>query len=712
MAVQYFAAVDTARIGKSLAGRLKDVAAASSSTLGSAIKSWEDYYSTDYGQGTSIEVRRGGEQGEYAQIRVPRHRSYLRALLALILAPKLAWRPEASTGDAGSAKATSVASAICESEWKLNGLSTSAYELAEAAFVMGHSFICPFWDETKGPAIALRNDDEAGGESIERDGAMAYRVRMPWDVMSEPRLTHPKDAQWYFVRSWENKFDLAAMHPATVEGKSSRELILSGRKSESDELSFAAYGRANPDAKAASDLIPVWDFFHAPSPTLPAGLRVKFVSSSCVLVYGTLQGREESSAGRNVYRGYPGLPVFRLSADEMLGTAQSWSAFWDTLGAQEVSDDIDSSVASIMQTLGNSLVWMEEGNRREVVEKGLRILWGKPGSRPPMGLNLAVLPPDALNYRAGIAADQRQILGLNDVALGQPQGAQMNAQAFAVLMSAAVQQAGPFQSKLFERISEVGTFAVQTIRMRASQERQVDYVGQASRHLVDGRYTPRDLDPIRAVRVQIGNPLEQTPSGRMATLQMMAAVPGVIRTAEEIQQVIETGRIDPATRALRDENHLVREEYEELQQGKVPTVLSGDNHILHYQENYAVLKTSNARADEGIVAAVEEHCALHYEAYFGVPPFKEDGMGGVMEDPLRRERERFLLGFGPEPMMAPPAAPGEPPPGAGGEPGVETPGDVLAAPNPAEALAAVEPPQPPTNPATGAPIGAGVAGIA
>ena len=159
--------------------------------------------------------------------------------------------------------------------------------------------------------------------------------------------------------------------------------------------------------------------------------------------------------------------------------------------------------------------------------------------------------------------------------------------------------------------------------------------------------------------------------------------------------VLETGRLESATRATRDELLLLKTEYERLQEGVVPPVHHLHNHALHYKENAAVLYSPENLENPAVLQAVEAHLAEHYLQLYGVPrEGAVDPMTGMMSpgDPMRPIREAFLMGRAPDPTLLPPP-PGMPPMGGPGLP--PPPPELNAGP--------VGPPevQMPTQPLTG-----------
>jgi len=521
---------------------------------------------------------------------------------------------------------------------------------------------------------------------------------LPWDCVCDPAAKSPGRVQWRATRLFKNRWDLVELVQRIVSGDESVPDITDPKEIEdrilnaSEDQATKNLGGARMARDTTRDLVPVWYFHHQPSPALPKGREVVLLSSNCVLRDGPLSYEA------------PG-PIYRLAADEQFDSPNGWSSFWETLGAQEIADDIQTTLASIITNLGKPLIGLERNadERPTKMPSGFRTWMVAPGGKMPEPLQLAVFPDKALDYSEQLAANQAQVMGLNDVALGQPKSAQMNAQAFAVLASMAAQQAAPFQTQMFTSLGELGTGILKTLRKRVSQPRQLKVVGKASENLYKiEKFTGADLEAFDSVVLGTGDPMEQTPAGRLQKLQILMQVPGAVTSAEQVQQVTETGRLEPAVRSLRDAKQWVDAEFEQLQRGEKPTVHAYDNHPLHYREHAAVLYSPARENQPEVVGVVQAHCDEHYREYFGVEPAM---------DPMRFGRQRFLLGQGPEPVpMPPPGMPGAggppPMPGEAGPPpmdagGAPPPPDLGPGPM-AGPPGAPPPPEMPTNPVNGA----------
>lgn len=687
----YFAATNRKEVGSALGKRLEQWTSDRKRTnLDEQMSAYRAYYGKENGAGITYGVSRAGTQGELAAVRINRARALAKALLAIITGPKLTWRPTARNDDASSLRATSLSAVILEDFWKTRHLSRQMFMLVEIAiaFSQGAQFI--EWDPSAGPAFAPLPNGR-----LMKQGDITIHNVLPWDMRVDNSLKSASAANSWFVCIPKNRFDLAASTVRLADGRNGDEAeqaILSANTVEAYQLDGTR--RMSDDS---TDQVPVWYFFHKPTAALPLGREVCFLNPDVVL------------HDRNLKVVYDGeVPLVRLAADEMFDSPHAWTSFWDTLGAQEVLDAVDTALATIVTTLGEPVVAYQMGTQAapDILPGGMRT-WPYPqGSRPPESVQLGVFPPDALKYKDVVQQDQRQMMGLNDVALGQPQTAQMNAQAFAVLASMAVQQANPFQTSYLEAVGRAGTIILKTLAKNVTRDRMVKVAGKTAEGLyTTTKYKGSDLSPVDGVNVDIGNPMEQMPGGRLALLQQYMQIPGAVTEPEQAIQVIETGRLEPAIRGQRDELMHLNWEREQLLSGVNPPVHPLQNHGLHFKNNGSIVHNEAALKSAQVLGALEQHLDMHYAAMYGVDR---------KADPMRHIRESFLLGRPPDPTLAQTAMP---PPGAGGPPGGPPPPDgppngppPPGGPPPPNASQVLSPElatataAPPTNPMTGQPF--------
>lgn len=674
----YFAAKGKDKIGEALANKLLHKTVKLSPELEELYaNAYSHYYGVDEGQGITTGLTRTGGKGEKVRVRINYARAYAKALLSIVTGPKLNWKTVARNSDSNVEASALLAMNLLDDYWRSRRMNRFTFRWVEQAIFASESFLFNEWDLSQGPPLAPR------GDTMLKQGDFTFHNILPWHVRRDQSYRSYEASPWINVTLYKNKWELMRLFPKCTNGEPSREKILaSGREEGGSDLN-KIFGFTDRE----SDVVPVHYWFHDSCASLPKGREVVFLSPGCVL--------------RDRINSYSRRPVHRLVADEMFDTTHAWSSFWDALGPQELMDEHQTSIASNQTAMGTQLVAMERGSEidKSALLKGMRVILVSKNGMVPQGVQLAKSDPQVFPHLATLKSDQRQLMGLNDVALGQPQSAQMNAQAFAVLASMAVQQASPFQTAYVDGVGDLGTSVIGEISTRVKTPRILQVAGRGASNLVSmsqKKYVGADVSAIDKVIVEVGNPMEQTAAGRQTILDYYQKM-GVKLEPDQIQQVFDTGRLEPVTERRRNKLLLIKSENEALSRGEVPMVHTFHDHVLHMRENVAPLETVDGMSNKGVADAVAQHWDEHYRELYGLP----DGVD-VKSDPQFFTRKSLVMDQMPPPDLMPQAVPGAPGPG-GPPPGPEQPMPAEAtagAPGPTDET----PPTMPDNPITQQPF--------
>lgn len=684
----YFAEAPREQIGQKLIERIDRYDKNSLVTqVGDRLfNAWRSYYGFDEeGFHLGSQVGRGGEQGELTIVRINHARALVNALLNLIIAPKFVWTPRAANIDYDSVRQTQLAADFLEHLWHNKKVAANAAKAVEEGIAFTEGFILVEWDAAAGSIFAPTPD----GEGVVRTGDLRYTNVSSWDVIRDPNKPAWDELDWLIVRVWRNKYDLAARSKDEAE----RARILNAP----NELpANTKHKKQDPD----TDDVPVYIFFHKPCAVLPFGREVRFLADGTVIHFGNLP--------------LDHIPLHRVVPSELIGTPFGYSAYLEILGVQELSDSINSSVASNISTFGTQAIAIEEGSNIDLQSlAGMTAVYYPPGKQPPAALQLTKSPPEAFKYLELLKSWQELLMGLNSVVRGEAQSDRFSGQALALLQSQALQQASTLQSNYVRMLEGVGTTSIQFLRKFASAPLKIGIVGQHKLAVVkESEVTKDKLSSVEQVYVELGNPISQTAAGRFELGQLLVQMK-MVRTPEMLQQVFDTGRIDPLTRSSQEELLNILKENEDIAKGEVPVAMLHDQHLLHGKEHTTPVANPAARQDAAVLNAYMKHQLGHYELLFGVPAGEwiPDPITGEEKfqptDPIYRERMLILTGQQPPPPMGPPGM-GPPPPGMEPPP----PGPM---PNAADALETIAPPPggtgaapnvpklpgPPENPATG-----------
>lgn len=675
---RYFATGEPKEAIEKIWGRFEEIAATQHPMASKWLAADMHYYGDWAPNGLTYAVTRGGPEGELAQVRVNNSRALVKAKIALVTASQVMWAVRSKSDSTAASFATTLGRSLLEDSWKRGGIAEADVRWEEMTEVYTESYAFLEWDRTRGPDAAV----DAETAMRVHSGDVRLNLLPPWLVRSDDNRSSAEDQDWWYVRLDRPKADLAALckcalldgHMVDDEDRIAREVL-----DAKDERRLAS---SNVSSK---DLCRVIHFIHRPTSLLPLGLHAVMLDGRICIRLTPLVG-----AGGD----YKQVPLIRRAADARIDTPFGWSSYLDILGPQQILDSWHTTQATILTTFGNPVLMYEDGSK---IEPGDVASFGRPLVLPPNAKPAQYLAPASLDeshmkYAESVENSQQKIMSLNDAALGQPQTAERNAQAEALFASMAVQQAGPAVLARRQTLSQLGKLWLTTLGKNVTDEREAKIVGAGeSNVMADAKqWTGSSLGPIDDVEVEETSPLEATPQGRWAIFETYMQM-GALKTPEEAEQVRNTGRLNRVVDPVRDEQLLIQAEYEMLMRAEVPIVHPTQNQPLHYAANASVLMSVSALKKPQVIQAVQQTLDMRYQFFFGVP---------AATDPLRLDRQRYLMGQGPLP--APMGMGGTPPPQPGQQSGTPQP-----APGPSNSTGQPPgPPQPMPSPdASSSPIG-------
>ena len=342
-------------------------------------------------------------------------------------------------------------------------------------------------------------------------------------------------------------------------------------------------------------------FFHEKRPELPLGLQAVLLSTDCVLEFEPLAKCYQTPC------------ITRFAAGNLKGTPFAYTSAWDAMAPQDLATDIQGSLATNIVTFGKQMISAEADQNLPVdqIGNGPAVMYRPKGSQPPTPLMLASSPPEAFKHLDNIKSDQRLILGLNDMAMGEPPQGPPNAQAWALLSTANITNNSGEQRNFVNAVRNVGRSILAIVKEKFSAKRKALIVG------VHGAKVPRqesydasDFAGIDDVTVTIDNPLMQNAAGRLQ-IATMYLDRGFVQVPEQLEQLITTGSAEPMTQSLRDELIFVAWENEQLLAGAPIAVMITDSHQLHIREHRAVTFSADARSNPAIIDAANVHIQEH-----------------------------------------------------------------------------------------------------
>lgn len=546
-------------------------------------KMWGAYhgvYGDFYDPGHKISFT--GDQGELVTIPCNHFRNLAQHIYNMITATRPIMEARAINTDYKSKAQTILANGILDYYMREKSLEDVFKRAVEYSIVMGSSFIQLSWNATGGDIYDV---DEATGK-FSYDGEIESKVLSPFDIVFDgTKEAWDKSQEWVVCRSRQNKFNLIAKYPeATTE--------LLGTQSVSEESPWLLKLFSND----STDDIFVYEFFHKKTEAVPEGRYMLYTSDSNVLLDLPLPYRD--------------IPVYRISAGEILGTPYGYSPMFDIYPLQEAINMLVSGMLTNLNAFLVQNVFVPRGAdiNPVLVVGGLNII---EGNAKPEALQLAATPDEAFKLLNLMITFSETFSGINSVTRGNPEANLRSGSALALVQSMALQFASGLQQSYVKLIQDVGGAVIQILKDFSTTPKAITLVGKNNRYMLK-EFTGSDIDSVSRVIVDMGNALSRSTAGRVQMAEQMLQM-GAIKTANQYFQVLETGRVDTMYQGEVKELMNITRENEDLMEGTAVQALYLDGHSLHILEHRTLLDDPDLRRDANLIELVMTHIQEHVD---------------------------------------------------------------------------------------------------
>lgn len=593
--------------------------------------SWRAYFGAYYSDASNgHQVSFGGEQGELTQFPVNHYANLASHIITMTTSTRPAMDARAMNNDSKSKAQAKLANGILDYYLREKNLEQYLKQAVEHAVIMGAGFVSAGWNATAGEIYDyMLNEDGTEDESRPiYEGDIEFRNHSPFDVVMDGTKEN-QNHDWYIIRSWRNKYDLAAKYTDFAD-----KLLQLQTKSDIDRYTFGIKTLANEE----TDDVPVYEFYHKKTDAVPNGRYMLFCEEEIVL--------------QDIGLPYRVLPVFRIAYREFLGTPYGYTSMFDCLPLQEQLNALYSAVATNQNTSAVQNFWTKPNSGIVVSQLSGAMNLIESMDKPEV-LQLCATPKEVFDFINIIKQDMETITGVNSVARGDPQASLRTGAALALVQSQALQFISGLQESYVELIENVGTSIIRILQDYAKTPRLISIVGKSNKTLLK-QFQGDDISNICRVYVDVGNPLAKTIAGRMELAQNMMQYGG-LSDPRQIYQVMSTGVIDDMDDDVLGTLNLITSENEALMDGQNVQALMTDQHKEHIDNHVKCLNDPELRKDQGLVERVTTHIQQHIQLLQTTNP-----------ELLQ------LLGQQPLPPPAPPQPPGQPqgppPPGPPGGP--------------------------------------------
>ena len=618
------------------------------------------YYSTVQ---NGHKISFSGEQGELANLPVNHLRNIAQNILVMITANRPAMQARAINTDYKSIVQTRLANGLLDYYLREKRLEIYLKNAVEYSIVLGSGYVKMEWNATSGE-IYDHIDEEKDPETGEiinpgfpvYEGDVHFTNLSPFDVV----VDSTKEGQhhdWILCRSYKNKFDLAAKYPEQADK-------IKGMPSKTE---YERY-RFNSLGIYETDDIPVYEFYHLKTESMPVGRYMLFLDYDLCLMDTPMP--------------YDDLPIYRITPGDIIGTPYGYTPMFDLLPIQDAINMCYSTILTNQAAFGVQSIIMPRGTdiNPSQFQGGLNLIEYNATVGKPEPLQLTSTPPELFNFMQMLIKEMETISGVSSVARCNPPENLRSGNALALLQSMSLQFMSGLQQSYVMMIEGIGTGLIKMLQRFATVPRITMIVGKKNKYEM-AEFNGDDLDKVTRVVVDMGNPLSRTTAGKVEMAEQLLQM-GLIKSPEQYLMIIETGQLDEMTEDTVTELMCIKSENEDLVDGKQVIALLTDQHSLHIKEHKCVLADPELRKDPNLVKRTLDHIQEHINL-------------------LKTGDPQTLMMMGEKPLTPPPP-PGPPPGMMGPPPGPQGPPPQQMGPPPPPPTG---PPSPMMGPHPGAPHG-------
>lgn len=550
---------------------------------------WAAYHGAYYRHAADgHQITFGGEEGELAQLPINHLRNLASHIITMTTSNRPAMEARAVNTDYKSLSQTKLANGILDYYMREKRLERYLKNAVEHAVVLGSGFIKMEWNATAGEVYDYFENEVTGEPDPKRpiyEGDIEFTNLSPFDVVVDSTKEH-QNHDWYLIRTFKNKYDLAAKYPEFEEQ-------IKGLQTKSEITRFRI-GLTNLTTE--TDDIPVYEFYHKTTDAMPNGRYMLFLSEEIVL--------------QDIGLPYRAIPIFRISPGDILGSPYGYTPLFDVLPVQEGINTLYSTILTNQNATGVQNFWTKPGSNLNVtaLSGGLTLI---ESMEKPEVLQLCNTPAEVFKFLDMLERVAETLTGVNSVARGNPEASLKTGAALALVQSMALQFMSGLQQSYVQLVEDVGSSIIRILQDYARAPRILAIVGKTHRTELR-EFTGEDISNISRVYVDVGNPLGRTIAGRMELAQQMMQYQ-VIKNPAQIIEVLNTGRLDLLTEDLQDELDLIKRENEALTEGETPLATLLDDHKQHIMEHRKVIQDPDLRKDPELLARTLEHVQAHID---------------------------------------------------------------------------------------------------
>ena len=581
-------------------------------------QAWKKTYSLTHGfDPNTAEVpqhgvnTKGDEDGvDYLEFQTGIMQPIIQQATILAIGERPKFIAQATSQDASSQQLTPLVGRLVEYCMKQCGFDPKLYQMTEAAVQYSEGLIHFSWDPTKGEPVNTKElalDPETGEplvvenedgttEAIKKDvkkpsGQIRAQKVWPWQVYRDPIL---EESSWIAIDEIVNKHELASLYPQFEE------LILATQPPNHEQyelLGFTSLG--NPD------LVTLTHFYHRPTSLLPQG-RYSGVVGDTVLWTRACPTAVDYPVVSIRPRTYPGTSIGHPSSSALLPLQEVYSKTMDSTASnmQRFKDQKLQAPSGVVWDEDTSLFTLPAGETRGVTS-----------------VDFAAIPPSVQWWLGHLRQASQFTMGLNDTAMGNPEGANMPGVAIATLTATATKLQHMLQVSIDEAIERAGNIVLELLKANAQDGLIADVAGKGDSPTAR-LFTAQELSGFKRVTIKRASPLLSTFAGIQELYNTIKEEP--VDRQRQLVESFTTNSLEPLFEVSYNQTALIRWENEQAMQGGEVVASSDDDHKMHVPSHRAArdklrMMPPSEEATQAILA-LNQHILSHAEEWLKLDP--------------------------------------------------------------------------------------------
>lgn len=555
---------------------------------------------------TLSSISRGGIEGELVQLPVNEYRNILQHVLTLTTKEKVSFEPQPTNSDYKTGAQVTLARGILNYYAKHKDMSRIGIKMVENALIFGEGHVLELWNEHLGD---IENVDTAT-QTIYKNGDVQFISLNPTDVIRDVNIGNFDYNNWFTVRLYVNKYELAVQYPDLAD-----EIVARGVTTDWDNSNLTN------SLKSESDLVCLFLTFHKKTSALPFGRQIFYLDQDTILEDGHLKQRD--------------FPLKTLMPSPTDSINFGYTIANDLLPLQQVVDILYSAITTNNVNFATTNIIIPENCNLGVADiiGGMNLLKYNPTAGKPEALQLTLTAKETYAFLQQIVQRMNVIAGINDVVRGQPEESLKSGAALALMASQAIHFNSVLQQAYVEAMSKIATDLIHLLQDNADSTRIGLIAGEADRAYV-GEFSGQSVEGIDRVLCSMGSAFAQTDAGRLQMAQDLIAS-GLMKDPQEYLEVVETGSLKRLTEGQHMSLMLIKKENELLAQGQNVVAIATDDHVTHILEHNNVLANPDLRmSQDGQAGAVVQNTLNHINEHIQLLSTMNPTLAAILKLPV------------------------------------------------------------------------------